>query len=282
MDAAARETQARKFIEEVWNGKNYQAASDLYADEYVNPFGTGPAARAEPIRRYHQAFPDLHIDIEELIAAGDTVVLGAAFRGTDTGGYAGRAAAGRAVGEWAVTIMHFGGDNVVRDGPEPTSSACSSSSASSTTRGSARTPLNNWDHPWQGGRWPAGAVPDGASGTGCLGLGAQWGRPFADNSGQVRSPFPIARRCPALTPASRPMIEAVTFACRAPLLDIFRHTASTHLRHIFAKLRLPDRTGRACRRGRSLDQVMFPPAACRHYRWRAVRCVRGSRAARPG
>lgn len=52
------------------------------------------AARAEPIRRYHQAFPDLHLDIEELIAASDTVVLRAAFRGTDTGGYAGRAAAG--------------------------------------------------------------------------------------------------------------------------------------------------------------------------------------------
>ena len=100
MDAAGREMQVRKFVEEVWNGRNYQAVSDLYAEEYVNPFGTGPAARAEPIRRYHQAFPDLQFDIEELIVAGDTVVLRAAFRGTDTGGYAGRAATGRAVDEW--------------------------------------------------------------------------------------------------------------------------------------------------------------------------------------
>jgi predicted ester cyclase len=79
------------------------------------PVGIGPAARAEPIRRYHQAFPDLHLDIEELIVAGDTVVLRAAFRGTDTGGYAGRAATGRAVDEWVVTIMHFDGDRVVRE-----------------------------------------------------------------------------------------------------------------------------------------------------------------------
>jgi SnoaL-like polyketide cyclase len=92
MDAAGRETQVRKFVEEVWNGKNYAAVADLYAENYVNPFGTGPAARAEPIRRYHQSFPDLHMDIEELIAAGDTVVL-------------------RAV----VTIMHFDGDRVVRE-----------------------------------------------------------------------------------------------------------------------------------------------------------------------
>jgi hypothetical protein len=67
MDAAGREMQVREFVEEVWNGGNYQAASDPYADKYVNPFGIGPAARAEPISRYHQAFPDLHIDIEELI-----------------------------------------------------------------------------------------------------------------------------------------------------------------------------------------------------------------------
>ena len=115
MDAAGREMQVRKFVEEVWNGRNYQAVSDLYAEEYVNPFGTGPAARAEPIRRYHQAFPDLQFDVEELIVAGDTVVLRAAFRGTDTGGYAGRAATGRAVEEWVVTIMHFDGDRVVRE-----------------------------------------------------------------------------------------------------------------------------------------------------------------------
>jgi predicted ester cyclase len=86
MDAAGRERQVRTFVEQVRNGRNYQAVSDLSADTCVNPFGTGPAARAEPIRRYHQAFPDLHLDIEELIVAGDTVVLRAAFRGTDTGG----------------------------------------------------------------------------------------------------------------------------------------------------------------------------------------------------
>jgi predicted ester cyclase len=81
MDLAERELQVRKFVEEVWNGRNYQAAADLYGEDYVNPFGTGPSARVEPIRRYHQAFPDLHLDVEELIVAGDTVVLRLAFRG---------------------------------------------------------------------------------------------------------------------------------------------------------------------------------------------------------
>jgi len=115
MDAVEREIQVRTFVERVWNGRNYEAAADLYGENYVNPFGSGPAARVEPIRRYHEAFPDVHLDIEELIVAGDTVVLRVTFRGTDTGGYVGRPATGRAVDEWVVTIMHFEGDKVVRE-----------------------------------------------------------------------------------------------------------------------------------------------------------------------
>jgi predicted ester cyclase len=115
MDSVERETRVRTFVERVWNGRDYDAATDLYGEDYVNPFGSGPAARVEPIRRYHEAFPDLHLDIEELIIAGDTVVLRAAFRGTDTGGYMGRPATGRAVDEWVVTIMHFDSDKVVRE-----------------------------------------------------------------------------------------------------------------------------------------------------------------------
>jgi len=107
--------RVRTFVEEVWNKRNYEAASDLYSDTYVNGFGAGPAARVEPIRRYHEAFPDLHIEIEELIVTADAVVVRSTFQGTDTGGYAGRSPTGRPVDEWVVTIMHFDGDKVVRE-----------------------------------------------------------------------------------------------------------------------------------------------------------------------
>jgi predicted ester cyclase len=115
MEVAERERQVRRFVDEVWNGRNYEAAADLYGDKYANGFGEGPSARVEPIRHYHQAFRDLHLDIEELIVAGETVVLRMTFRGTDTGGYMGRAPTGRAVEEWVVTIMHFEGEKVVRE-----------------------------------------------------------------------------------------------------------------------------------------------------------------------
>jgi len=115
MDAVRREAQVRRFVDEVWNARNYEAAADLYGEGYVNPFGIGPSARVEPIRRYHQAFPDLVLDVEEVIVAGDSVVLRATFRGTDTGGYLGRAPTGRSVNEWVVTIMHFADDRVVTE-----------------------------------------------------------------------------------------------------------------------------------------------------------------------
>jgi len=115
MEVVERELQVRRFVDEVWNGGRYEAAAHLYSEKYRNPVGTGPEARIEPIRRYREAFPDLHLDIKELIVADDSVVLRVAFRGTDTGGYVGRVPTGRAVEEWAVTIMHFEGGKDVRE-----------------------------------------------------------------------------------------------------------------------------------------------------------------------
>jgi predicted ester cyclase len=115
MEVVEREGQVRRFVDEVWNARNSDAAVDLYSEAYTNPFGAGPSARIEPIRRYHEAFPDLRLNIEEVIVAGDTVVLRSTFRGTDTGGYVGRAPTGRAVDEWVVAIMHFEGDKVIRE-----------------------------------------------------------------------------------------------------------------------------------------------------------------------
>jgi predicted ester cyclase len=115
MNVAERETQVRNFVEKVWNGRDYKAAADLFSERYANPFGKGPSARVEPIRRYHQAFPDLHLDVDELIVTDDTVMVRMTFRGTDTGGYVGRPPTGRAVEEWVVDIMHFEEDKVVSE-----------------------------------------------------------------------------------------------------------------------------------------------------------------------
>jgi hypothetical protein len=50
MDAAGREMQVRKFVEEVWNNQNYQAVSDLYADTYVSS-SSGSSPTPGPCKR---------------------------------------------------------------------------------------------------------------------------------------------------------------------------------------------------------------------------------------
>ena len=37
MDGFEREVQVRRFVDEVWNGRNYETATDLYSQEYSNP-----------------------------------------------------------------------------------------------------------------------------------------------------------------------------------------------------------------------------------------------------
>jgi len=80
MEVAGRERQAWRFVDEVWNGRNYEAAADLYGENYVNTFGAGPSARVEPIRCYHQAFPDLHLDVDERACSQDCPITGAGSR----------------------------------------------------------------------------------------------------------------------------------------------------------------------------------------------------------
>lgn len=74
-----------------------------------------PAAKLEAIRTYHQAFPDLQVDVEEVVVGGNTVVVRSTVRGTDTGGYAGRGPTGRAAEEWVVNFMRFEGDRCVSE-----------------------------------------------------------------------------------------------------------------------------------------------------------------------
>jgi predicted ester cyclase len=138
MDASERQIRVRTLVEEVWNKRHYEGAKDLYAETYANGFGTGPAARVEPIRRYHQAFPDLRMQMEDLIASDDTVVLRSTFRGTDTGGYLGgnrrdvRWTSGASQSCISTAPRSYG------NGSGRTISACSSNSGWSTTHGRNR------------------------------------------------------------------------------------------------------------------------------------------------
>ncbi len=75
----------------VVNGRDLDAVDEFFPDERM----------VEGVRRgcfsYFQAFPDLHVSLDELIAEGDKVFLRSTLTGTHDGEYKGIPATGRHV-----------------------------------------------------------------------------------------------------------------------------------------------------------------------------------------
>lgn len=74
---------ARRHIEEVWNKGNVSSMDETHAESYMHhdphdPWqrghGPGPNALKKLVHFYRNAFPDLHITIDEMVGEGDVVV----------------------------------------------------------------------------------------------------------------------------------------------------------------------------------------------------------------
>jgi steroid delta-isomerase-like uncharacterized protein len=96
----------RRFVEEFKTGGDETVADELRSPLFVNhsaPPGAerGPEGGRQLFRALRTAFPDLSVDIDDMVAEGDKVVTRQTFRGTHRGEWLGIPATGRAV-QWAV------------------------------------------------------------------------------------------------------------------------------------------------------------------------------------
>jgi predicted ester cyclase len=103
----------REYYDRVLNGRDLEAVGDYFADERLVEGVKGGCFR------YFQAFPDLHIALDDVIAEGDRVFVRTTMTGTHDGEYKGipptgrhvaaqcaeifRVADGRFVGYWCLT-----------------------------------------------------------------------------------------------------------------------------------------------------------------------------------
>ncbi|MDQ3898849.1 MAG: ester cyclase [Actinomycetota bacterium] len=74
-----------RHVEEIWNGKNLDAADELFHPQAVTPYAPlppGPQGCKVIAGMFHTAFPDFHMTVEDILAEGDLV--GARFRQTGT------------------------------------------------------------------------------------------------------------------------------------------------------------------------------------------------------
>jgi predicted ester cyclase len=84
----ANKAVVRRFVEEVANGGHLELIDELYAPELA------PATRRW-IAPFRASFPDVHMEIVELIAEGDKVVGRFTCSATHLGAWLGQAATGR-------------------------------------------------------------------------------------------------------------------------------------------------------------------------------------------
>jgi len=93
----------RHGIEEIFNRRNFAVADERFADDVVlhSPAQDEPVKGRENlkgfIRKIHTAFSDLHVTVEDLVAAGDRVVTRCTTRGTHDGDYFGTPPTGHPV-----------------------------------------------------------------------------------------------------------------------------------------------------------------------------------------
>jgi predicted ester cyclase len=112
------ELVARRFYDEVWNRRRYEVAEELFHPEFHTPAAPGVrggAAKVVAIRGYHATFPDLRVQVEDLVASRDKVAARLTFSGTDTGGLRGRPPTGLRTRSWHAEFFTFEEDRIIGD-----------------------------------------------------------------------------------------------------------------------------------------------------------------------
>jgi predicted ester cyclase len=95
-----------RLIEEVWNAGALDVLPELWAEQTR---GEAVAMRDVLVG----AFPDLHVEIEDLIAEDDQVVARLSFSGTHRGDFRGIASTGRPITFSAIRIYRLSSGKIV-------------------------------------------------------------------------------------------------------------------------------------------------------------------------
>ena len=105
----------RRFWDRVWNNGELLAIEELVDDDFTN-FGIrrpgGHAALRHIVTAWRTAFPDLHIQVQEEIACGDTVVHRVLARGTHLGEFPPGIGPGRVLDAMPPTGRSFEADQI--------------------------------------------------------------------------------------------------------------------------------------------------------------------------
>jgi len=107
----------RRFWEEIFNGRNLDLIDELFAADHVQHGSGGRELNLEDMKQNlsmnFNAFPDLHVTIEDLFAEGDRVATRYIGRGTHKGEMMGIPPTGKQVTAMGLVISRILGGKFV-------------------------------------------------------------------------------------------------------------------------------------------------------------------------
>jgi len=113
MSAEENKATARRWSEELWGQGNLAVADEVIAADYVrhdagDPFpARGPEDVKKIVGMLRGMLPDLRIEVQDVIAEDDKVVVRYTGVATDTQGYMGRPPTGKTISSPAIQIFRF-------------------------------------------------------------------------------------------------------------------------------------------------------------------------------
>ena len=110
--------KTRRFMEEVFNKGNLTAADEFMSADFVehDPFpGQGPGLQGlkQGLAAFRQAFPDLHIGIDDMIADGEKVVIRSTMKGTHKGTFMNMPPTGKQISVEGIDIVRMSGGKAI-------------------------------------------------------------------------------------------------------------------------------------------------------------------------
>lgn len=105
----------RRIYDEVFGQGKLDVADEILAPDAVDheDGSTGPDGLKRVATMFRSAFPDLSVNVHEIMDAGDKVVVRAAATGTHKGDFMGIAATGKRIEVEMIDIVRFEGGKAV-------------------------------------------------------------------------------------------------------------------------------------------------------------------------
>jgi steroid delta-isomerase-like uncharacterized protein len=111
------EATARELVERVLNEGDISFAEKVLSESYFegSPMPGGTADKAGAIAMFtmmREMTPDMHIEVEDVIASGNKVAMRSTMTGTDTTGMPGMPATGKPFSMGAIDVFTFDDDGM--------------------------------------------------------------------------------------------------------------------------------------------------------------------------